>query len=128
MPVEAEHELSALRGDNVLPEQANGRGDPFIHGQRLGPQPGAGFAALFGSGFAAALETLPEGTWAGPVESAYGLHLVFIEDSTPPTLPPLAEVETRVREDLLEARSRKILRQSVDELRAHYTVRVEPGP
>ena len=67
------------------------------------------------------------GRWLGPVASAYGVHLVFIEARIPSARPALSEVETRVREDLLRVREREALGRVVEELLGGYRVRVEPG-
>ena len=56
-------------------------------------------AGLFGDGFADAVFKLAPGTWAGPVNSAYGLHLVQVTAVTPPTLPPFEAVRTKVLEE-----------------------------
>lgn len=121
----AAQELSSLNSQSVAPEEAIGRGDPFVHGQRLGPRSLAGLGARFGPEFARSLEALPIGQWSGPVPSAYGTHLVFVEERIPRTQPPLAEIEKRVREDLLHARARKAVEHAVEQLRSGYTVRIE---
>jgi hypothetical protein len=53
----------------------------------------------FGQAFAAALAALPLSEWSGPVTSAFGLHLVIIDASTPGRLPALAEVRDEVERD-----------------------------
>jgi hypothetical protein len=39
-------------------------------------------ARLFGDAFATQLQRLEPGRWTGPIESAYGLHLVFVHECT----------------------------------------------
>ena len=56
-------------------------------------------AGLFGEEFADAVFGLATGTWAGPVNSAYGLHLVRVTAVTPPTLLPFEAVRTKVFEE-----------------------------
>ena len=56
-------------------------------------------AGLFGEGFADAVFKLAPGTWAGPVNSAYGLHLVQVTAVTPPASPPFEAVRTKVLEE-----------------------------
>lgn len=63
----------------------------------------------FGEDFAASLEPLEHGRWTGPVPSAFGYHLVFIEKVSPSHVPPLADVREAVLRDwraqqLLDAR------------------------
>jgi parvulin-like peptidyl-prolyl isomerase len=52
----------------------------------------------FGAGFFSAVAALPPGAWAGPVASAYGLHLIRLEKVTAPDAPPLADIRDSVVE------------------------------
>jgi len=54
----------------------------------------------FGAEFADAVFALEPGTWAGPVASAYGQHLVLVTEHAAARLPELAEVSGRVAADL----------------------------
>ena len=51
--------------------------------------------SVFGAGFASAIEQLPAGIWAGPVQSGYGLHLVRVVDRTQAELPNLQTLRTK---------------------------------
>lgn len=55
--------------------------------------------ATFGRGFFEAVTALPKGTWAGPVQSGYGPHLVRVRQIEPGTLPPLEEIREDVARD-----------------------------
>jgi peptidyl-prolyl cis-trans isomerase C len=50
----------------------------------------------FGGDFVDSLDKLPVGEWAGPVQSGYGRHLVFIEDKQEPQLPAFEDVRDYV--------------------------------
>ncbi|MCG7519787.1 peptidyl-prolyl cis-trans isomerase [Ruegeria sp. Ofav3-42] len=50
----------------------------------------------FGIGFSSSLGTLEPGIWSGPVQSAFGIHLVRVTDKRAPKLPPLDEVRDSV--------------------------------
>lgn len=76
---------ATLGGDTLLPRQ-------------ISDAPAQAVESLFGAGFFASVSELPPGTWTGPVASAYGLHLVRLEQVTRPEPPPLAEVRDRVVE------------------------------
>jgi predicted pyridoxine 5'-phosphate oxidase superfamily flavin-nucleotide-binding protein len=82
-------------------------------------------ARTFGNDFANALAPLPDGRWAGPVPSGFGVHLVRIDARTPGRVPALAEVREAVERDLLHARSRKAAEVFYDSLRELYTVKME---
>ncbi len=50
----------------------------------------------FGGGFSGALDDLPVGEWAGPVQSGYGSHLVFIERKEEARVPDFEEIRDYV--------------------------------
>ena len=57
-------------------------------------------ARTFGAAFGDAVLRLPVGTWEGPVESAYGLHLVKITHRQEPRIPDWSDVRDRVTTDM----------------------------
>ena len=50
----------------------------------------------FGAGFFEAVSLLAPGAWGGPVTSAYGAHLVLLEEAKPATAPAFAAVRAEV--------------------------------
>jgi parvulin-like peptidyl-prolyl isomerase len=56
-------------------------------------------AMRFGDGFAQALASLPEGTWSGPLTSAYGEHLVLVARREDGRVPTLDEARDAVRRE-----------------------------
>lgn len=54
-------------------------------------------ADRFGPQFADAVFALEPGTWAGPIASAYGQHLVLVTEHAAARLPGLAEVIAMAR-------------------------------
>jgi hypothetical protein len=79
----------------------------------------------FGDRFAAALAAAPEGQWAGPVASAYGVHLVRIDRRVPAETPSLATVRAEVQREWENERRQKARAARLAELRARYDVVVE---
>lgn len=79
----------------------------------------------FGREFVAELEGLPRDTWAGPVPSAFGQHLVRVTARTPALTPPLAEVRAAVAREWENARRMASLAESYKGLRGRYEVVVE---
>jgi hypothetical protein len=63
-------------------------------------------AAQFGKNFADAVFALTPGAWSGPVESAYGLHLVRVEALTPGRLRDFEEVKPQLMERWRDDRQR----------------------
>ena len=61
----------------------------------------------FGKPFARAVFALPPGAWQGPIESAYGWHLVRVSASEPAKRREFAEVKTQVLRDWRDQRQRE---------------------
>ncbi|MFK7897416.1 MAG: peptidyl-prolyl cis-trans isomerase [Myxococcota bacterium] len=106
------------------PEDALALGDPFLAGHRLRGATPNRIVARLGPDFAAGVENAPVEEWVGPVPSAFGMHLVWIHRRAESRIPDLAEVESRVREDWIEAESRKALREQVTRRRAQVDLRI----
>jgi peptidyl-prolyl cis-trans isomerase C len=81
---------------------------------------------LFGRDFAAALLTLTPGDWHGPLASAYGWHLVQVQERTPARLPGLAEVQERVQQDWADEQRRQTNAELLQRLRQRYDIIVAP--
>ena len=82
-------------------------------------------AKQFGEPFAARLVGLPLGQWQGPVESAYGVHLVLVGERTHARLPELADVRNAVRLEWENARRLEGQADFYQELLKRYTVTFE---
>ena len=80
---------------------------------------------LFGEKFAAALERLERGVWAGPIESGYGLHLVLVIAREEGRVPELAEVRDAVVREWTTARRKELADAFYRGLRARYDVVIE---
>ncbi len=57
------------------------------------------------------------GVWSDPIEQAQSLSLVVVVDREPVVVPPLAEIEDLVRQDLERRRGDDALRRYLDDLR-----------
>ncbi len=99
--------------------------DPLLLPYDFESLPAGEVAKLFGRDFAAQLLTLEEGTWQGPVQSGYGLHLVLVSERTEPQTPELAEVRDAVEREWREARRQETNQAFYQRLRQPYTVVVE---
>lgn len=80
---------------------------------------------LFGDGFAKQLEELPRGEWAGPIESAYGLHLVLLESVRDGRPARFEDVTKTVLRDWQTEEREKILEAQYDSYRSSYELRIE---
>ncbi len=84
-------------------------------------------ARQFGRTFAERLFELPAGSWQGPVESGFGLHLVLIITRTPSRDPEFEQVAFEVRSDYLENRRRELRSAVFTEMRRNYAIEM-PAP
>jgi hypothetical protein len=124
---DAEEVLARLRkGEGG--EDAPAFGDPLPLASRYDDLPAGDVAKLLGAGFAQGVLELEPGGWQGPVESAYGLHLVRVESRAPGRVPELAEVRPAVEREWLAQWRRAAREASWQELRARYEVEIEPPP
>lgn len=81
----------------------------------------------FGGGFFDALGVLPEGTWAGPVETSLGRHLVRVTERRESRLPPLSEIRARVEQDWRAEFTAQLREERFEALLGRYEV-VRPDP
>lgn len=77
---------------------------------------------VFGKGFFNLILDFPIGKWAGPVTSAYGLHVVRVLDKLPPRTPPLAEIRDIVLRNWREGKAQKVRELDYDSRRKNYTI------
>jgi hypothetical protein len=100
-------------------------GDSFLLEHDFSALPASEVAKQFGEAFAKKLSELRPGSWLGPVESGYGVHLVKIRERSEGRLPALAEVRYAVRREWENARRLESNEKFYRELLKHYVVTVE---
>ena len=118
---DAREALALLRAG----ETAENLGDSNLLPDRYREESAARVDQVFGAGFATRLSELPRGQWAGPVISAYGEHLVYIDGYQPSRPPEFAAVRDRVLRDWQVQEKEKVLQEQYEDLRANYQVRIE---
>lgn len=82
-------------------------------------------ARLFGTLFTDGLQGLEVGQWSGPVESGFGLHLVFLEAREAGRLPRLPEVRDAVQREWLSERRREAVDSLYERLAENYSIEIE---
>jgi hypothetical protein len=100
-------------------------GDPFLLEHQFAAVPGSEVGKQFGEQFAAKLAGLLPGLWQGPVESGYGVHLVWVSEPTEEGLPALADVRAIVRREWANARRLEANEDFYQQWLTHYTVTIE---
>ena len=101
---------------------ATALGDPFMFQDYYRDRAPDDVARTFGPGFARALFQLTPGAWAGPIESGYGWHLVWVDAMTPARARAFEEVEPDVRTGWFEDRRAEIRKKAFEAMRARYEV------
>jgi hypothetical protein len=120
-----------LAGLNQAGAKANiaSLGDPFLLEQAFDSATAREVGKVFGDKFAAALGRLPPGQWQGPVESGYGVHIVFLAERTEGGLPPFEAVREALRREWTNAQQREAAAQFYQALLRKYAVTIEtPSP
>jgi hypothetical protein len=119
---EAEHLLLELDKPGADPAAL---GDAFLLDYEFKNVTSQDVLGMFGQEFATRLAQLPVGKWQGPITSAYGTHLVFVEQKTDGRLPSFEEVKDSVKRELVNARQTELREEFYRNLFKRYTVTVE---
>ncbi len=115
---DAQAALAALR-QGAAPETL---GDPFLHGRSFVEQEAADLDRLFGPGVGEKLAAISTGSWAGPVKSSYGLHLVRVLDRASASSAAFDAVRERVQRDYLAAERARQLSDGIARTVARYEI------
>jgi hypothetical protein len=105
----------------------NELGDPFLLQRTFENVPLPDLKKTFGDQFASAIGALLVSSWQGPIESGYGMHLVYVTKRTDSHLPALTEVREQVRREYLDAKRREATDKFYEALLSRYIVRIEPS-
>ena len=118
--------LATLEAQASTASEGPPQGDPFPLGHHLVGRSRADLDRTFGAGFGEAVFEAAEriGVWQGPVESAYGFHLVLVDRVEAGRLPDLELVADRLRLEIEEERREANLEALLSDLRARYEVRL----
>jgi hypothetical protein len=81
----------------------------------------------FGTDFTAEVLSFPSDRWMGPVHSGYGWHVVRVFDRVPGRVPELAEVRSKVENDLLYETRKVSEEQGYQEIAGKYRVLISDG-
>jgi len=100
-------------------------GDPTLLERQFEDVPLRDVAAQFGDEFADRVADLPVGQWQGPIESAYGMHLVLVGARTDGRAPELDEVRDALRRDWLNERRIAANEAYYQSLLQRYTVTID---
>jgi hypothetical protein len=121
--MDARELLITLNGDPAVDARTLGDALLLEHGYADVSQ--RDVANLFGHRFAAAVADLEPGAWRGPIESGYGVHLVFVEERSGSRLPDLDEIRAQVEREWANARRMETTERFYTDLVDRYEVVIE---
>ncbi|MFP8874125.1 MAG: peptidylprolyl isomerase, partial [Myxococcota bacterium] len=116
---------SGLDSGPLTAEQVEAASMPFPLGLELKAQTRPRLVGRFGQNFADEIFTLQPGGWHGPIESAYGEHLVQITDRRDEGRKSHEDLKRRALYDISRERSTQRVQTSLDWLRTLYRLRIE---
>jgi len=118
--------LKKLR--HLAPNEGGKLGDATILPSELAATSLTQIGRIFGTEFAQALDKMPPREWSGPIKSAYGLHLVWIEERKEGRVPPLDEIRSAVQREWASDRRKDFERARYKQLLNRYEVSIEAPP
>ena len=116
--------LAQLRGAGSKAEIAT-LGDSLMLEHEFRALPASEAVKQFGEKFAAKLGGMPAGRWQGPIESGFGVHLVFMAERTDGPMPALDDIRPAVRREWINARRLEGNEKFYQTLLQRYTVTIE---
>jgi hypothetical protein len=118
--------MEALRlFEHGAPPPSGELGDRLLVATEFHDETQQSIAGPFGPEFARAVFALEPGAWSGPIESAYGLHLVRISARQEARSRPLSQVRDRVVDEWRREQDRSAKERYLVELRKKYELAVD---
>ena len=121
---DAQAVLEKLRKNETVSTEDWQLGDSFMLHYEYVHKTQTEVMQLFGSGFADAVFEMTLGGWQGPVQSGYGMHLVYIKGVVPAREPSLEEVREKVKNDLVSQRRTDSFEIFYKSLRDKYNIEI----
>ena len=122
LDAEAQEILSKL--DNAA-QNWKALGDPFMMKRAFKSLNAVEAARLFGPNFSKELFELDGTHWQGPIESAFGLHIIQLDNVTPEVIPEFQDVRGDVENAWQKEAQRTLNQNNLKELIQKYKVKVE---
>jgi hypothetical protein len=103
-------------------------GDPTLLPARMDNALPPDIVETFGAAFDKSIQTLPVGTWSGPIKSSIGYHAVRVTWKGQATLPTLADAHDVVLREWTRTHTVDARERLYRSLRSRYTVSITPIP
>jgi hypothetical protein len=116
--------LAELRGRDGGSDPAQ-LGDPFMLDYQYTDVADFDVTRTFGAEFSKQLAELATTQWQGPISSAYGVHLVYLQQRVQSAARALAEIRDTVKADYLAQQRQEANRKFYESVRQRYEVVVQ---
>lgn len=113
--------LQAFQQDSV-----DLKGDPFFLGKNFYQSSEDEIKKNFGASLPLAFNQIEKNKWSGPYESAFGEHLIFLNDISEGFFPSLEEVLPAVQQDYLTKAQDQAVTEYINAIKAEYRVIINP--
>jgi hypothetical protein len=124
---EADARAALVSISGTSADDAAAMGDPILLENEFHEVDEQTVSKMFGADFAGAIFSLKPGSWAGPVKSGYGVHLVLVTDLRPATLLSFEEVRPKVLEEWRHQQQTQAKAVYLSKLREKYGVVIDGG-
>ena len=124
---EADARAALVSISGTSADDAVAMGDPILLENEFHEVDEQTVSKMFGADFAGAIFSLKPGSWAGPVKSGYGVHLVRVTDLRPATLLSFEEVRPKVLEEWRHQQQTQAKAVYLSKLREKYGVVLDGG-
>ena len=122
---DANETLAGLKKESIPPARAPERGDRFMTRYDFVSIGQQDLRNLFGDEFTSGVFELDPGTWHGPLESSYGVHLVHLTERTDRHVPEFEVVRTSVEIDWMQEQIQSANRELLDVLIRKYGLDID---
>ena len=124
----AKQAVQVLLKEGAEPSNASNLGDPSMLTPDCKQCSENEIRSRFGTAFSAAVMKQEAGTWHGPIQSAYGLHAVYIHERQEAKIPAFEAVAEQLKNDWMSARRTENTQKVYGEIRSKYRILVEGLP
>ena len=112
---------------NQIPKNLDISSDPFFLGKNFVDVSLKSIKSDFGENFATYFNNFKINEWSGPVESAYGYHIILVINSHDGYYPDITMVLKQVEIDLLQSKRDKAVSEYLDNIKSEYKIYINPN-
>ena len=112
---------------NQISKNLDVTSDPFFLGKNFVDVSLKSIKSDFGENFATYFNNFKINEWSGPVESAYGYHIILVINSHDGYYPDITMVLKQVEIDLLQSKRDKAVSEYLDNIKSEYKIYINPN-